>query len=440
MKICMLVFNNCVLDQRVRREARALAEVGHEVLILALHAKAVPLEEWIEGVHIMRYPWVPDWFLKCLQKLGVMSFTYVPISLANLLPTGNLEPLSLGFRTVLKKIMGYLYRLCFFREAFARRLYRSTFLPHALKTNADCYHAHELYTLEVAGLAATQLGKRLVYDSHEYERDRVATHRSRWDWYFWRRLESYWIKKVDRVITVSQSIAHALQRDHGIEAPSVIVNTPEIAWQEVQNRVVFDIRGHYGLNEESRIIMFVGGIQVRRGIEELLDAMKLLPHHVHLFLIGPNLMPDLLEAAQATLHPRLHVVEPVAHQELMAYLAGASLSLCLIQQEPLSYRYSLPNKFFESVFAGTPILASRCPEFKRFIDRFENGLLCDETSPQAIAEGIMTLLQDRARYVPDPATLQVIWSEYGWAHVKQKLQDLYTSLPTTDTIYPKTPQ
>jgi glycosyltransferase involved in cell wall biosynthesis len=134
------------------------------------------------------------------------------------------------------------------------------------------------------------------------------------------------------------------------------------------------------------------------------------------------------QARRLDVADRLHLIDPVPHYEVTGVVAGATVSLILIQNICLSYYFCFPNKLLESLLGGLPVMVSRLVELERVVGETGAGLVVDETDPKAIADGIRSIVDNREDYVPDSETIDFIRCKYGWDVQKQGLLELYDEL------------
>jgi glycosyltransferase involved in cell wall biosynthesis len=141
--------------------------------------------------------------------------------------------------------------------------------------------------------------------------------------------------------------------------------------------------------------------------------------------VGDGWLKNELEAeAQALgVADRLEVLGKILPQQMVATLEQATLAVVLIESDSISYRLSLPNKFFEAVAAGLPVVATPIPEIKQMVERYDLGVLCEPT-PEAIARAILMALEsdtlDRLR-----ANVRRARLELNWEIEERKLVNLY---------------
>jgi glycosyltransferase involved in cell wall biosynthesis len=286
---------------------------------------------------------------------------------------------------------------------------------------ADVYHAHDLNTLWVGRSCAEVTGARLVYDSHE-----LATERSRMKrvWRWWAtRTERRWLPAADALIVASPVWIRILEHKHGSvpDRSVAVLNTPE--YQEVE---ALDVRDQAGLPAGMPVVLYQGSIQEHRGIEPAIDAVAGLDG-VALVVVGYGHHRPALEGdvAERGLGDRVRFVGPYPPDLLLRYTASADVGLCTIVSSSLSYHTSLPNKLFEYLMAGVPILGSEAPEIARVVTESGAGVVVPATDPEAIAAGIRRLLAD-----PEPfrAAARRASATFNWGVESAKLVDLYRAL------------
>jgi glycosyltransferase involved in cell wall biosynthesis len=299
----------------------------------------------------------------------------------------------------------------------------------------DVVHAHDMHVIGVATRAAGRAklrGKdlKVVYDAHEYvaglSRYGARTRRSI---AAWANHEREYIREADRVITVSPAIARTLKSDHNLDRePTVIMNTPNPADVSVE---VPDIRSRIGLRAEVPLLVYSGGVTRARGIETAVQALVDLPD-VHLAVVCvPGVATDAVralqdQAAELGVQDRLHCLDPVKPNEVVAFLRTADVGLIPILRYP-SHEMSLPNKLFEYAFAGLPVVVSDMPSMKEFVDKTRIGEVFVAADAHDLASKVRTVLGDLDSY-RERVAHPTYQDEVSWAGQAAKLRGLYGEL------------
>jgi glycosyltransferase involved in cell wall biosynthesis len=460
-RVVMFVYNDVSRDSRVLKEAASLAAAGHDVRVIGRWRGAdtgVPMSEESAGFQISRVPG-PE----LSQSLAGMIFTAQrsPILAAGRFRRrllGHLRDVPSGWPKAAALLAGGFALAPFVALGLVRFLlgrppdrsssrsgiaYAARWLvilsawgheASRAAGPADIYHAHDLTGLPAARGAQRKWGGRLVYDSHELflETGAVASRgiphaAMRW-------LEGHWIRQADAVITVNDSIANELKRRYRPRRLIVIHNVPPL-WTSPDGRPDL-LRHAAGIPEDDLIALYHGGFQVNRGIEQIADAI-LEPglERVHLVLLGHGPLRDRLVelAAEVRYGGRIHVLESVPPAELLPWVASADLGLALTQPSTLNNRLSSPNKMFETIATGTPIVMSDFPEMRRVIrddPAGSLGALCDPTDPRAIARAIRSIVELSAteRQSLRARCLTAARERWNWERESVALVGLYETL------------
>jgi len=144
------------------------------------------------------------------------------------------------------------------------------------------------------------------------------------------------------------------------------------------------------------IILSQGGVQRGRGVDIALRAIREIEHAALVFLGDGPLREHILRSAE---HPdcrgRVHVVRAVPAKQLLAWTCSADIGLCLVENLGRSYYLSLPNKLFEYIAAGIPVVGSDFPEIGRVLHDTEAGIAVSPDDFEAVVRTLRMMLYDR---------------------------------------------
>jgi N-acetyl sugar amidotransferase len=297
------------------------------------------------------------------------------------------------------------------------RVFRS--LRHEPVSIVNC---HSLSALPVAAAVSAYHGATLIYEPHELA-TRTATYngvRVR----LGALVEGILIRRAARTIVVSPSIAEQYRRDYGLDDVTVVMNAPALGSPEAPRRERV-LRDRFGIPDGHLVFMYQGLLEERRGVRWLLDAFRHVPPDRHIVFMGFGAMESAIKGAEADA-TNIHFHSAVPDGDLPYYTAGADVGFALLADDCLNHRFALPNKFFQYLHAGLPVIASDLPEMGAIIDKFGCGWRVPP-SADAISECLLTI-DDRA-IAERRAGVLLARNELQWDREADKLAAVYKDLP-----------
>lgn len=253
------------------------------------------------------------------------------------------------------------------------------FLTEVLSEKADVIVAHDLPQLPAAALAACYHKSFLVYDSHEIFPESIGQNKILTDELS--KIDKLLANRVDRFITVNESLADYFKEKYGVKRPDVILNCPAIHKTSFPIKKTNIIRENLNIPNSKKILLFQGNLyRVTRNLENLVSAMgKIMSNDVVLVIMGNDrgIKNDLIELAQSnkTLNSKVYFHDGVPGAELLKYSASADVGVIPYSgKSTLNNYYCTPNKLFEFIAAGVPILANSLPELNRFVSDENFGI------------------------------------------------------------------
>lgn len=273
------------------------------------------------------------------------------------------------------------FRLWFNKGFLFYANYNLRLCCYLLVHRADVLLSNDLDTLYANYIASKLKGTKLVYDSHEYFTEvpeligRPKVKR------FWERIEKRIFPKLKKVYTVNESIAEIYQKKYHVPV-EVVKNVP-----------LFEAYVDASAIREARTIIYQGSVNKDRGLEELLQAMSHLSDVRLVIVGGGDVLEDLKQqAADLKITDRVTFTGKIPFEELKTFTRRASLGLSLEKGGNLNYELALPNKLFDYLACGIPVLVSALPEMKKVLDSFEVGLTISSHDPEEIADKIQSML------------------------------------------------
>ncbi|MCU0462595.1 MAG: glycosyltransferase [Bacteroidales bacterium] len=231
----------------------------------------------------------------------------------------------------------------------------------------------------------------LIYDSHEYFTGVPEIQNRQFVKWVWTTIEKKIFPHLKYVITVSDSIAGEFEKQYGIK-PVVIRNCARSS----EGIKPFS-RSELGVHEDHLLLILQGGgINIDRGGEELIEAVSRL-EKVFLIIAGSGDVIDLLKEKTIALNSfdRIRFISKLPWEEMMRYTISADAGITLDKDTNQNYHFSLPNKLFDYISAGIPVIAGNLPEIRKIIDEHDCGLIVPSITPDEIGKAIVKLRDDR---------------------------------------------
>jgi glycosyltransferase involved in cell wall biosynthesis len=324
----------------------------------------------------------------------------------------------------------------FFRKGFLfYKFYNIRLLIHLLFNKYDILVANDLDTLLPNYIISKLRSIPLVYDSHEYFTGVPEIQKRPVVKWVWSAIEKAIFPDLNYVMTVSNSIALQYEKEYFIR-PLVIMN----AGVNTDHIKPYS-RAEIGLPENDLLLIIHGtGINADRGGKELLEALKTIDG-VSLLIVGSgDTIPELKEiATDKNLSVKVRFIQTVPWEELIRYLKMADTGLSLDKDTNLNYKFSLPNKLFDYISAGIPVIAGKLPEITGKLKEFNCGLIIETINPENIKVAIEELKSNREKLKTLKANAMGASEVLNWENERKKLLAFYSEIFRIEGIGPKRP-
>jgi glycosyltransferase involved in cell wall biosynthesis len=380
----VLVGNPVNPYSRAIRVGRTLTEAGYDVEIAATTERGAPLEQRDGALLIRRYPQS--------GLFGGLAATHRWES-----PHGPRPPL----RTRVVRAIRLGPASWIFWPHTVRGWWRT--LAQELAP-ADLYHACGVLAI-AAALAARRRDRRegrssvVVLDVIDITlRSNNVLRMPRLVRRLLGRRERAWARAADAYVTVNDDLAdEAMARWALPQRPAVVPNYPE-PWDAADGEASDRLRAVTRLPASVRICLFQGRLGPFVGLDEAAEAVLLVPYSALVVMgFGRGWEASVARDTEPRYAGR-HFTLPAVHpDDVASWVASADVVLCTLP--PLSYnqRHATPNKFFEAIAAGTPIvLGPDLPAMEGILRREDLGVVARSLAPADIAAAIVDVLDRQA--------------------------------------------
>jgi glycosyltransferase involved in cell wall biosynthesis len=403
LKVAMALYGDLSFDSRVLREAQTLADAGHSVTVYCLTGSAP-------------------------AGAGFSVVARVP-SVSSALPdgTGPFHASTPGTR------LGRLTARARWMVGYVRNLRSWGDWAVRSASGADVWHAHDLPGLMAIG---PHVGghQRLVYDSHEIFLDAGIALGMPWPVRrLLHRYERHLAQRADALVTVNEGYLDVLETRLRPRRTVIVRNCPPRWDPPEQSRS--PLREATGVDASTAVVLYHGILGSSRGVEHMAQAILrdgLETTHAAALGFGDR---DQLDAwaSDPRFGGRFHVLDAVAPNHLLEWVAGADVDVIALQRTTLNHYLCTPNKLWESLAAGVPVVVSDFPVMRSIVMDDPDGPLgavCDPSDVASVAAAIRSIIArspaDRARL--RERCLRAAHARWNWEKESARLLDLYEGL------------
>ena len=428
----VMLTDDVIIDRRILLQASTLQSYGAEIILLAQGGKDIPNFELIDGLKVARY-YAPEntslWpqRIMSLQQRLVNRLNARSLSMQNKFNVNQSKKneaiskyvvsrrfLSAFFREILRRAQSLRFRAnSFWTVRFPAlfslrvsqvcvRVFLKFSRPPSLADHLaglaanyrpDIVQAHDLPQLEAAIKVKEKLSIPAIYDAHELYPE-IGT-LSKDEQVAATKKEKAFIGKADGVTTVNPFIANEMSIRYAVEEPRVLLNATRFPEGFDPSRPTNLIKDALELPKSAKVVLFQGWYHRSRGLEDLVCSMKHTDDNIHLVFLGygeENVVRQLRE--ELGLENRVHILPKVPWDELINWTSSADCGIIPYQKTDLNNYLCSPNKLFEFIMAGLPIICNDFPFLDQVVSGEGFGITGPLTNEREFADLINKLFED----------------------------------------------
>ena len=302
-------------------------------------------------------------------------------------------------------------RFLFYAEFNTRLFFRLLF------QKADIILGNDLDVMPGTWLAAMVKRTPLIYDTHEYYTAMAGLDNKPFIRKFWKKVETFIFARIKHIYTICESFCELYEMDYHKQLVAVR-NVPYLHFSEDHGHV--DILGKIDaqIPKNKFLLIFQGaGINPHRGAEELVLAMQWLdPEKFHLLIVGGgDVFPQVLALIDKhSLKDRITTIPRQPFGLLRHITQQADLGLSLDKAENINHKFGLPNKIFDYLHAGVPVLVSRLIELEKIVNTYQVGDFVENHDPAHIAARIQSVAGDPEKLKTWKLNTERVRQELNW--------------------------
>lgn len=282
-------------------------------------------------------------------------------------------------------------------------------------TRFNLIWAVDMDTLPGARFAAIIRRKPVVFDGHEYFSELPELANRPKTKGIWVKLEKTFLPGCNLYYTVSPGLVNLYKQNLNLNF-KLLRNFP-IKQSEIKGPI---------LEADEKIILYQGVLNTGRGLEQAIKALSFLEDSYRLVIVGRgDITADLKQLTKSmNLERRVIFTGAVPFEELHRYQDNAMLGLALHENMGLNYYHALPNRIFDYIQAGIPVLANDFPDMAEIINNSETGLIINSLEPEIIASTIKEACESTELRRKWLETIPLAAKRFTWDNEKEELRDV----------------
>ncbi len=327
-------------------------------------------------------------------------------------------------KMLIKQLNTSLFAVRFFARIYSIFQFYIKCISEIYKIKPSYISCHNLQLLPLCAFCKFIISAKLLYEPHELETEKTGI--SKIEKRIAVFIEFFFIKYTDKVITVCEPITdfytlkYRLKKSHIYTVRNVPVN-PGINVGYNKSNI---LRQEFSIPETSIIYIYQGLIDKYRGIKNYLDTFSKLNQSHQLVVMGYGDEEKLVQE-YAAMFSNIHFKKAVPVDEIIRYTSSADVGLFIIPGElSLSYKYALPNKFYEYAIAGLHICVSDNFVYLKEIVQIQSlgNVIC--SNERCLYDWISNSDLNRSKLLPNEKSYQ-IRKAIGWQNEEQKYLEIY---------------
>lgn len=394
MKIGMILDDVFPPDPRVENEAISLVNSGHELFLFCVTYGEEKTQEIIKGIHIRRYK-----YTKLSYKLSALSYDF-PF-----------------YRMVMKPKIDHFIR----------------------SNNIESLHIHDIRIAETVFKVNQKYKLKTVLDLHDNipENMKFYPHLNKFPGKYiispkkWKKKESEFILKSDKIITVSPNFAKDIIESHDLVSDKMVLVPNTVRQSFYKNAIYSDVIKEKYANKY--VVLYLGDTNIRRGLLTAIRATEMLSKKIvnfKLVIVGENTTDTILKEETKKLNLDSYIdFEGWQDVSLFpSYIDASNVCISPLYRS-IQHDVAYANKIFQYMSFGKPVLVSDAIAQKEIVESAKSGLVHEEKNVGDFYSKVMDLYHDKDKSdALGKNGKAFIENEFSWEITSKALVNLYNEL------------
>ncbi len=280
-----------------------------------------------------------------------------------------------------------------------------------LQSKADYYWAADFFCLPVCYMASLLTKSKVFYDSREVYTEITGFNNKPVIKKIVRFVEGHIIRRIHCTVTTGPLDSQYIENLYGLEKTSLLRNLPMPA--DAPDPV--NLKKLFSGKISGPVLLYQGTLVKGRGIEVCFEIIR---HYAEAGLVllggGEYLTFYIQMARQLQIEDQVVFAGKIPQKELLRYTSGADIGLCLIDNVSGNNYYALPNKLFECLMAGIPVLVTDLPQMREVVETYRVGAVVPENDIKLSIQMIQTWMRNPGVYSSLKENAKKASKELNW--------------------------
>jgi len=290
------------------------------------------------------------------------------------------------------------------------------------KTKADIYFASDFFSLPACVIAAKRRRAKIFYDSREVYTELPFHNNRPLLKKLFKLVEGFFIKRVENIFTTGEMDSQYIEKLYSLKETHLLRNLP----QTRTGIAPIDFFSKYNIPNDGVIVLYQGIVVQGRGIDTYFKALQKM-ENLYLIILGGGEHLEFYKSisVEMKISNRVIFAGKISQDEILNYTSGAFAGLSIIDNISMNNYYALPNKLFEYVMSGLPVIVNDLPQMKKVVEEFEIGEVITNVTEDELISVLKNWIENKNIYETKKANCKKASLMLNWENEFNKIYHLF---------------